>query len=133
MLSTFHTLFLQKVRLMVVVLAVFAFPTMLNAQSVLTDDAYTKGDAVSRNFGSNPVLNVSPVETAYVKFKISSTIPTGTSGADVARAALKLYLGNVSSPGKLDVYLVTSAWNESSVTFNSAPSIGNLITTTAQI
>ena len=100
MLSTFHTLILQKVRMMVVVLAVFAFPTMLNAQSVLTDDAYTKGDVVSRNFGSNPVLNVSPVEIAYVKFKISSTIPTGTSGSDVARAAFKLYLGTCA-PGQV--------------------------------
>lgn len=69
--SNFHTLFLQKARLMVVVLAIFAYPTLLNAQSVLTDDAYTKGDTVSRNFGSNPTLNVSPQEIAYVKFKVS--------------------------------------------------------------
>jgi hypothetical protein len=133
MLSNFHTLFLQNVRLMVVVLTVFALPTLLNAQSVLTDDAHTKDDAVSGNFGSNPALNISPGEIAYLKFKISSTLPAGTAGSDLARATLRLYIGNVKSPGKIDVYLVTSAWNESSVTFNSAPSIGNLIATSAQI
>src|SRR5262245_49574825 len=133
MLYNLRTLFRHKAGLMFILLILLGSPTLSNAQSVLTDDAHTKSDSGTRNFGAIPNFDISPTENTYIKFKLSSTLPPGTPGSDVARAALKLYIGNVNSPGKLDVYMVSSAWNESSITFNNAPSVGNLITTTAQI
>lgn len=133
MFKAFHTLFIRKARPFLLVLSILTLPTLTMAQGVLTEDAHTKSDFGTRNFGGVPNLSISPSENSYIKFRVAATLPSGTSGSDVARATLKLYIGTVNSPGKLDVYMVTSAWNESSITFNTAPSVGELIATTAQI
>lgn len=105
------------------------------AQSALTDDAHTSTapKAVDTNFGSNPNLTVSATGSTYIKFKVSSTLPAGTPGTDVAKATLKIYIGNVTNEGKIDVYQIASAWDESTITANNAPALGNLLVTTSQI
>ncbi len=67
------------------------------AQSVLSDDAHTSTSPrdVDTNFGTNPNLAVSPTNNVYLKFKLSPTLPAGIQGSDVAKATLKLYLGNL--------------------------------------
>src|SRR5262249_8189572 len=87
------------------------------AQSILTDDAHTinspkDGDS---NFGSNPNLFVSSVNNTYLKFKLSTTLPTGVQASDVAKATLKLYVGTVNSAGAIDVYQADAAWNERTI------------------
>ena len=113
----------------------FAAPHAASAQAVLTDDAQTSTapKALDANFGTNPNLNVSSSSGVYVKFKLSSTLPAGTPGAAVERATLKLYLANVTTAGRLDVYAVTGAWDEATLTARSAPPLGSLLTTTSQI
>ena len=133
MFTAIHTPFIRKAQPFLLVLSILTFATMTMAQGVLTEDAHTKSDFGTRNYGGVPNLSVSPSENSYIKFRVGATLPSNTPGSDVARATLKLYVGSVNSPGKLDVYMVTSAWTESSITFNTAPSIGNLIATTAQI
>ena len=123
------------VKLLTVVVAVILLSQGISAQSSLTGDAFTDNSpkTVNSNFGNNPNLTVSAAGNVYVKFKLSSTLPVGTPGADVARATLKLYLGNIVSPGRLDIYLVNSSWAEDTITFANAPPLGSLVTTTQLI
>jgi len=108
-------------------------PGGARAQSALTDDAHVSLSSGNANHGSKPNLNISSSENVYFKFKLSPTLPASTPGSEVARATLKLYVGNVATPGKLDVYAVSGAWDENSITQNSAPPLGGLVATTAQI
>src|SRR4029453_9998570 len=99
------------------------------AQSVLTDDAHTS--SVTRdqdlNFGTNPNLTVSSTNNTYLKFKLSSTLPPGTQGSDIAKATLKLFVGNVSAPGAIDVVHLTENWSEKTITASNAPAAGDVI------
>ena len=105
------------------------------AQAVLVDDAHTSTapKTTDSNFGINPNLFVNAAGNVYIKFKLSSTLPAGTAGSTVERATLKLYLANVTTPGKLDIYTVLGPWDEASITGRSAPLLGSLLTTTTQI
>lgn len=102
------------------------------AQSALTDDASVSMLTANSNHGADPNLTISSAQNVYLKFKLSSTA-AGTSGPEIAKAALKLYVGKVDTAGKLDVYAVAGAWDESTITAQNAPHLGGLVTTTAQI
>ena len=130
---------MNKIKSLLQVVALFGCALLLSgsarAQSNLTDDAHTTSDPklADANFGTNPNLTVSPTGNVYVKFKLTPTLPAETAGADVSKATLKLYVGNVSTAGRLDVYQVVSPWDESTIKANNAPALGPLITTTAQV
>jgi hypothetical protein len=116
-------------------LVVLAWPADSFAQLALTDDANTSTapKSTNSNFGTNPNLSVSASGNVYLKFKLSSTLPADTPASEVERATLKLYLANIMTAGKLDVYAVAGPWDESMITADNAPPLGSLVTTTAQI
>ena len=68
----------------------------------LSDDTHASQAARTTNFGSAPTLLVQgPGQTAaqaYVRFDLT-TLPSGTRGADVARAVLRLWVTKVTRPG----------------------------------
>lgn len=109
-------------------------PEVSLAQSVLTDDSHTSTvqRSLDTNFGTNRNLFVSVTGNVYLRFKLS-TVPSSTPGPTVARATLKLYLANITTAGKLDVYAVAGAWDEATITGETAPPLANLVTTTSQI
>ena len=104
---------------------------LLIAQSILTDDANTVNSPrdADTNFGTNPNLTVAPASNSYIKFKLSPALPPATVGSDVAKATLKLYVGNVSVAGTIDVYVAAGSWNEKTITANTVPALGSLIKT----
>ena len=114
-------------------LVLLALPLSSFAQAPLTDDAHVSLSVSNVNQGTNANLNVSAGENIYLKFKLSSTLLANTPGSEVGRATLKLYIANIHTAGKLDIYTVSGAWDESSITGNNAPPLGSLVTTTAQI
>ena len=75
------------------------------AQSVLIDDANTSNlpKDLDTNFGTNPNLTVAATNTAYLKFKLSPALPAGTEASQIAKATLKIYVGNVSTPGTIEI------------------------------
>ena len=99
------------------------------SQSVLTDDANTSSlpKDIDSNFGNNPNLVVSATNTSYLKFKLTPTLPTGTVGSDVSKATLKIYVGNVSVSGTIDVVQVADNWNERTITARTAPALADLL------
>ena len=83
----------------------FAVIRMLVALSVAygqntpTDDAYTNTASPSSNYGTANTLSVgSPSETTYISLDPSS-VPAGYTGANVAKASLKLYVNTVTTAG----------------------------------
>ena len=103
------------------------------AQSVLVSDAHTSVTSANGNFGTNPTLAVSANNHAYVKFDVALTLPAGTRAEDVAKATVKFYVSKVTAAGRLDVFPVTAAWDEKTITANNAPSAGPLALTTPPI
>jgi hypothetical protein len=120
---------------LLVSIILLAFPSVSVAQAVLVDDAHTNTapKLLDSNFGTNPNLLVNDAGNVYLKFKLSSSLPADTPGSAVERATLKLYLANITTPGKLDIYAINGAWDESTLTARNAPALGNLLTTTANI
>src|SRR5256714_333306 len=98
-----------------------ALPEPSLAQSALTDDADMQN-------GNTSKLNLSSDSNVYLKFKLSSTLPSSTPGSSVARATIKLYLGSVKSTGVVDVYQVSSNWTENTIG-SAPPSLGAVVQT----
>ena len=122
-------------KFLMILLLIGGLTTVVVGQATLNDDAHTintpkDGDS---NFGTNPSLTVGPINNVYVKFKLSPALPPSTVATDLAKATLKLYVGNVGSPGTIDIYEVAGSWNEKSVTANAAPAPGILVNAGVQI
>ena len=112
--------------------AVGLFLTILLALAARATDAPLLSDAhissahPTTNFGSLTNLAVGNGNTALIQFNLGS-LPAGTTSGGIAAATMRLYVNRVNTAGALDLKPVTSAWNELSVTFSSAPSFGAVV------
>jgi hypothetical protein len=103
------------------VIVAFALPSASHAQSALTDDS----DSLA---GTTPNLVLSAGSKVYLKFKLSSTLPSNTPGGSVSKATIKLYVGAVLLPGTVDVYQINSNWSEKLIGADS-PALGDVLQT----
>jgi hypothetical protein len=87
----------------------------------LTDDAYTDSANPATNFGNQPVLKAGGTFTSYIQFG-SLNLPAGTTGAQISKANLKLYVQ--SGSGTVTVCEIAASWSESTITFNNGPLCG---------
>jgi len=126
-----HNIRIRLRQLVVSLIAMMCIGVAAAGQSVLTDDAHTSNvpKDLDSNFGTSPNLFVSPTNAAYLKFKLTPTVPVGTQGSDVSKATLKIYVGNVSTPGTIDVLLAAESWNEKTITGRTPPATGDLLAT----
>ena len=94
----------------------------------LTDDAYIAPAPSGINFGALPVIAVGGAAgyEGLIRFDLT-TLPSGTVAADVARATLRLYAGQVDATGSINIYAADSAWAEATVTGTSAPGAATLV------
>ena len=116
---------------LVILTAVMLLPGVAQAQQgTVTDDAYTSSSSQNSNNGSASSLSVGmgfkTTTSTYIKFKLTTSLPSGTAAGNVAKATLKLYVSSLSVPGSFDVYRVTGSWNEGTITQATAPSLGGL-------
>src|SRR5438309_766076 len=100
----------------------------------VSGDAYIQsGPNASVNFGALASVVVGPGGAAatqnkgLIQFDLSGY--SGVPSANVQKAVLWLYISRVTTPGAVDVYDVTSAWAENTVTWNSGPIQGALLGT----
>jgi len=111
-------------RLASFLLATLAFTTAANAAQVtLTGDASVSTARPSTNFGTLSNLYVGNGNSAFLQFDLS-TLPAGTTSAQIARATLTVFVNRVNTAGSVSLAPVTSAWTESAVTSSSAPTLG---------
>jgi hypothetical protein len=111
--------------------AILVLPSRAAGQSAtVTDDAFLSSNATTQLLnlngqggslivaGTNAAvgpLHVGATKT-YIKFQLQSSLPPTTGAANVAKATLKLFLSGTNPSGAVDIYPVTSAWTESTLT-----------------
>ena len=96
--------------------------------TVAADTYLQSGANASVNFGALASVVVGPGGAAptqnrgLVQFDLSGM--SGVPGSNVQKAVLWLYVSRVTTAGAIDVYDVTSAWGENTVTWNASPVAG---------
>ena len=102
---------------------------VLAQQATLTDDAQTSTGNPNQNFGSKVSIQVSGTTfKGFLKFNFTPNLPTGTTGSLIEKATLKLFVTAVNTAGAAEVYRVAGDWDEGSITNNTAPALGSLLT-----
>src|SRR5579863_6806734 len=101
--------------------------TTAYGQITPSGDAYTNTATPTVNLGTKPLLVVeSASQTTYIQFDLSS-IPSGYTGASIAKATLKLYVNAVTTAGSFNVDYVNGTWSEKTITADLAPALGTTI------
>ena len=93
-------------------------------ETTLVADAHVNSARPGVNSGAISNLNVGGGYTALLQFDLS-TLPAGTTAAQVSRATLRLYCNRMDTGGLVSVQPVSGAWGEYSVTFATLPSLGS--------
>ncbi|HEX3968675.1 MAG TPA: DNRLRE domain-containing protein, partial [Edaphobacter sp.] len=92
-------------------------------EATLVADAHVNSARPGVNSGGISNLNVGGGYTALLQFDLS-TLPAGTTSAQISRATLRLYCNRVDTAGSVSLQPVNRAWGESTVTFATLPLLG---------
>lgn len=115
----------------VLLVCLLALPAV--AQFTPSDDAYVNAASATTNFGTAGTLNLqSASQTSFIRFDLTA-VPAGYTGAQVAKATLKLYVNAVTTPGSFNVDLVAGAWKERTITYNLQPAITSTLTSSVPL
>jgi hypothetical protein len=100
--------------------------------ATLTADSFVSTKAPTKNYGAQPALLLvnstsSGRQSGLLKFNLDQSLPDGTSGSDIAKATLKVFVSKLKlAAGSSSILTVdsasNSAWKELTVTGNSAVS-----------
>jgi hypothetical protein len=104
------------------VLSAAALPAFA-IEATLVADAHVSSARPAVNSGGISNLNVGGGYTALLQFDLS-TLPAGTTSAQVSRATLRLYCNRMDTAGLVSVQPVAGTWGEYSVTYATLPSLG---------
>lgn len=94
--------------------------------ATLSGDASVNSAHSGVNYGALSNLYVGNGNTTFLQFDLSS-LPAGTTSAQVSHATLTVYVNRVNTAGSVTVSPVTGSWGEYSVTAASAPAVGGSI------
>jgi hypothetical protein len=92
-------------------------------EATLVADAHVNSARPAVNSGAISNLNVGGGYTALLQFDLS-TLPAGTTAAQVSRATLRLYCNRMDTAGLVSLQPVNASWGEYSVTYGTLPSLG---------
>jgi hypothetical protein len=95
-------------------------------EATLVADAHVNSALPAVNSGAISNLSVGNGYTALLQFDLS-TLPAGTTAAQVSRAMLRLYCNRMDAAGQVSVQAVGGAWGEYSVTYATLPSLGSAV------
>ena len=104
--------------------AVAAALPALRVEATLVADAHVNSALPAVNSGAISNLNVGGGYTALLQFDLS-TLPAGTTAAQVSRAMLRVYCNRMDTAGLVSVQPVGGSWGEYSVTYATLPSLGS--------
>ncbi len=100
--------------------------------ATLVADAHVTGAQAGMNFGTLTNLEVGNGYTTLVAFDLS-TLPSGTTAAQVSRATLRLFANRVDTAGTLTLQPLQGTWGEYSVTAGAMPTLGTAVGTAGPI
>ncbi len=99
-------------------------PVAAFAQTVpLTQDSYVATNpATASNYGVGVTLNVGgPTATqGLVQFDLT-TLPGGTTSANIAKATLALFVNKLGATGTVNISVANGTWTELGVNGTNAP------------
>src|ERR1700685_1306868 len=96
-------------------------PRLLASEAVLVGDVTINSFAPAKNYNTSTAaetLNVAPREAGLVQFNLSAYAPSTA----LTVAYMQIFVDQVSLAGTLNFTLLTSSWNEASVTYATRPS-----------
>jgi hypothetical protein len=106
-----------------VLLSAFAVPAAMATDATIVADASVSAAHPNLNFGALSNLYVGSGNTTLIQFDLSS-LPAGTTAAQIGHAVLRLYVNRVNAPGAVSIQPITSAWGELAVTNATTPTLG---------
>ena len=87
-------------------------------------DTYLSSVNPTTNFGNLGTMTVGAGNTALVQIDLSRLVALGVTSSQIQQATMVVFLNKVLISGGLDIAEVFSAWGESTVTFNTSPTLG---------
>jgi chitodextrinase len=105
-----------------------AMPTSLSF--TVGADTYVDSNTPTTNYGSTTVWRVdgSPDQHAYLRFTVQ-----GLAGYPIQNAYLLVYANTSSSIGIDALTVMDNSWDENTVTYDTAPALGNLLGSSGSI
>ncbi len=94
----------------------------------VSGDAHLNSLYPDVNFGALPFLETGGTTRTLLKFDLSNLPPT-LSPLDVSRANLVLWVGRVAGAGQVQLSEAAGPWDETTMTYASAPATGAFIAT----
>ena len=111
-----------------IVFALLMTAACLAQELPVSGDAHLNSVYPDVNFGALPFLQTGGTTRTFLKFDLSKLPPT-LSPSDVLRANLVLWVGRVADAGEVQVSETAGLWDESTMTYPSAPASGAFIAT----
>jgi hypothetical protein len=108
--------------------AVCAVTSTHAQQATLTADAHVSSARPTVNAGTLSNLDAGGEYTALVQFDLT-TLPPGTTAAQITRATLRLYCNRADTPGVITLQTVGGAWTELGLTYTTLPALGAVLQT----
>jgi len=87
-------------------------------------DTWVQSDLPNNNYGGKPLIKVDndPIKQSLLRFTVS-----GVGGGSIANVTLRLYCTDASTDGGTVYQVADNSWQESTVTWNTAPAAGSAI------
>jgi hypothetical protein len=118
---------IARTRFTISALLCLALATIAQAQITPSDDSYVNAASPSTNYGAAATIGlVSASQTSFIRFDLTP-VPSTYTGAQVAKATLKLYVNSVNTAGSFNVDLVGGSWTEKTLTYNLQPAITSAV------
>ena len=92
-------------------------------QPLLLGDTQINSAATTTNYGSSPTLTVNSTNSVLLQFNLPDLLPNGTTADEVLKARLIVFTDSATAGGAVNLFQVTSAWSEGSVTYATKPSV----------
>ena len=91
-------------------------------EAVVVEDASTSTVTPTKSLGSAGSLKISNAHAAYVQFDLTA-LPAGTTSDQIQKASLRLWVNKVAKAAVMQVFTVSDAWNEETITASSPPAV----------
>jgi hypothetical protein len=120
----YHNFSTLVLAIAITVLGVLPISALGDAMTLEADSYVSRGGEQNAKHGKDPSLNVKRGSTAFLKFGLTSSLPSGVTSADIDKATLKIFVSTIKRAGPVTVSRVAQDWAERSIPAgNVSPSL----------
>jgi collagen type I alpha len=112
------------------VLAILPMAAIAQTVPISQDSYVVTSPATANNYGTAATINVggTAVDQGLVQFDLS-TLPTGTTAGNIAKATLALFVNKLGASGTINVSVANGPWTELGVNGTNAPAAAAAVAT----